>query len=245
MQQRLPSLVDEPIAFAHRGARAHAPENTIEAFQLALRLGANGLESDVWVTVDNQVVLDHDGIVRKWGRKRPIAEVKHSELPSHIPTVSELFDQCGTTFAFSVDIKDDRATTGLVEASREANFPLDQLFVCHWRSAECFAIRERHPDVKVVDSTRLQRLKDGPEKRAALLADRGIDVLNMHISDWSGGLVTLLHRFGVQAFGWDAQFPHVMANGIRMGLDGVYSDYVDRLVDVYDSEIGHPPRVTR
>ncbi|MSZ18316.1 MAG: glycerophosphodiester phosphodiesterase, partial [Actinobacteria bacterium] len=43
MQQRLPSLVDEPIAFAHRGARAHAPENTISAFQLALKLGANGL----------------------------------------------------------------------------------------------------------------------------------------------------------------------------------------------------------
>src|SRR5262249_9005601 len=43
VQQRLPSLLDPPIAFAHRGARAHAPENTIEAFRLALRLGATGL----------------------------------------------------------------------------------------------------------------------------------------------------------------------------------------------------------
>ena len=52
MQQRLPSLLDEPIAFGHRGARAHARENTLEAFTLALRLGATGLESDVWVTAD-------------------------------------------------------------------------------------------------------------------------------------------------------------------------------------------------
>ncbi|MGA1075335.1 MAG: glycerophosphodiester phosphodiesterase, partial [Ilumatobacteraceae bacterium] len=61
MQQRLPSLLDPPIMFAHRGARAHAPENTIEAFQLALRLGATGLESDAWLTADGVVVLDHDG----------------------------------------------------------------------------------------------------------------------------------------------------------------------------------------
>ena len=50
VQQRLPSLLDRPIMFAHRGARAHAPENTLEAFALGLRLGATGLESDVWLT---------------------------------------------------------------------------------------------------------------------------------------------------------------------------------------------------
>ena len=52
-----------PIGFAHRGARAHAPENTLEAFRLALRLGATGLESDVWLTADGVAVLDHDGAV--------------------------------------------------------------------------------------------------------------------------------------------------------------------------------------
>lgn len=243
MQQRLPSLVDEPIAFAHRGARAHAPENTIEAFQLALRLGANGLESDVWKTRDGEVILDHDGIVRIRGRKRAISEVDRSALPSHIPTVSEFFESCGHSFNFSVDIKDDAATDGLVAAARESGYDLSRLYVCHWRSAECFSIRERHPDIKVVDSTRLQRLKDGPEMRAALLANKGIDVLNMHISDWNGGLVTLMHRFKVQAFGWDIQFPDGLHNGLRMGLDGIYSDHVDRMVEAYDQEIGHLPKV--
>ena len=243
MQQRLPSLVDEPIAFAHRGARAHAPENTISAFQLGLKLGANGLESDIWITADGEVVLDHDGVVRIRARKRPISEVNRSALPSHIPTVGEFFDSCGTEFSFSVDIKDENATDGLVSVARNSGFDLSRLFVCHWKSSECFAIRERHPDIKVVDSTRLHRLKDGPEMRAALLADKGIDVLNMHISDWSGGLVTLMHRFNVQAFGWDAQFPSALSNGLLMGLDGVYSDHVDRLVETYDAVIGHMPRL--
>ena len=72
VQQRLPSLLDRPIAFAHRGARAHARENTLEAFALGLRLGATGLESDVWLTADGVPVLDHDGVVQLGRRKRPI-----------------------------------------------------------------------------------------------------------------------------------------------------------------------------
>jgi glycerophosphoryl diester phosphodiesterase len=83
---RLPSRIDPPIGFGHRGARAHAPENTIESFTLALRLGATGLESDVWRTADGEVVLDHDGVVRSGLRRRSIADVLRAELPPHIPT---------------------------------------------------------------------------------------------------------------------------------------------------------------
>jgi len=86
---RLPSIRRPPIAFAHRGARAHARENTLEAFNLALRLGATGLESDAWITRDGVVVLDHDGVVRRSARRRPIAQVAAAELPSHIPTLEE------------------------------------------------------------------------------------------------------------------------------------------------------------
>jgi glycerophosphoryl diester phosphodiesterase len=84
-------------------------------------------------------------------------------------------------------------------------------------------------------------MKEGPERRCALLLEHGVDVLNMHHSDWNGGLVTLAHKFKLFAFSWDMQFEHVMTNHFRMGVDAVYSDYVDRLVDVYSSEVGHVP----
>ena len=66
-------MLDPPIAFAHRGASAHARPNTLEAFRLGLRLGATGLESDVWLTADGIPVLDHDGRVRHGVRRWPIA----------------------------------------------------------------------------------------------------------------------------------------------------------------------------
>jgi glycerophosphoryl diester phosphodiesterase len=48
----------------------------------------------------------------------------------------------------------------------------------------------------------------------------------------------MAHRFGLNAFGWDIQYPEAMENGLRMGLDAVYSDHVDMMVDVYAATIG-------
>ena len=46
--------------FAHRGASAYAPENTMEAFALAVKQGADGIELDVQMTKDGEVVVIHD-----------------------------------------------------------------------------------------------------------------------------------------------------------------------------------------
>src|SRR4051794_14141171 len=116
VQQRLPSLLDDPIAFAHRGARAHAPENTLEAFELALKLGANGLESDVWLTADGVPVLDHDGVLRRRiGRSRPIGSVQRGDLPEHIPTLADLITACGSDYHLSLDLKDADSGAAVIE----------------------------------------------------------------------------------------------------------------------------------
>lgn len=223
-------LLCPPVGFAHRGARARARENTIEAFRLALDLGAGGLESDVWRTRDGALVLDHDGVVRAGLRRRPIAAVERGDLPAHVPTLQELFDACGTDFHLSLDVKDPAAAPDVVETARAAGFDLRRLWLCHhdWRVLADW--RALDPAVRLVDSTRLRRMRQGPERRAAQLAEAGIDCVNLHHGDWTAGLVTLFHRFGVHAFAWDAQFERVIAALVRMGIDGVYSDHPDRLV---------------
>jgi glycerophosphoryl diester phosphodiesterase len=231
-----------PVAFAHRGARAHAPENTLEAFQLALRLGATGLESDVWLTADGVPVLDHDGLVRSGFRKRPIAELHRTQLPGHIPALADLLTACGTGYHLSLDLKDAGCGPPVVAVVREvAPELLPRLWLCHpdWRSVA--SLRPLDPDVKLVDSTRLVRIKEGPERRAATLAAHGVDALNMHHSDWTGGLTTLLHRFGRLTLAWDLQIERLLDAALHMGIDGVMSDWVDRMVDSYGRVYGQPP----
>jgi glycerophosphoryl diester phosphodiesterase len=238
VQQRLPALLDPPITFAHRGARAHAAENTIEAFELGLRLGATGLESDVWVTADGVAVLDHDGVVRIRARKRPIAELPRDRLPSTIPSLSELMAACGTNYELSLDLKDVRAFDAVMGAVREFDDSFEhRIWLCHPQLDTLVPLRSR-TTARLIDSTRLSRISEGPERRAATLRDVGVDALNMHHTDWTGGLAVLLHRFDRYAFGWDLQQPRHLVNALRMGLDGIYSDHVDRMHDAFRDEVG-------
>jgi glycerophosphoryl diester phosphodiesterase len=220
-----------PIGFGHRGARAHAPENTLEAFALALRLGATGLESDAWLTADGVAVLDHDGVLGRV-RRRPIASFRRAELPPHIPALVELYESCGTDYELSLDVKDPGAVDAVVGAAREAGGgATGRLWLCHHDWELVATWRRRYDDVRLVDSTRLARMKQGPERRAAQLAAAGIDAVNLHRSDWSAGLVALFHRFDRHAFGWDCQLERHLEELLDMGVDAVYSDHVDRMVD--------------
>jgi glycerophosphoryl diester phosphodiesterase len=227
------SLLRPPVAFAHRGARAHAGENTLDAFRLALKLGATGLETDVWLTADGVPVLHHDATVRPGWRRRPIGDIPRSRLPAHVPTLEELYDACGTDFELSVDVKDSGAA-GAVVALAERLGAAGRLWLCHpdWR--QLAAWRALSDDVRLVESTRLRRMHEGPERRAATLADAGVDAVNLHHTDWTGGLTTLFHRFGRYGLAWDCQHERVLSQALAMGVDAVYSDHVDRMVEALE-----------
>jgi glycerophosphoryl diester phosphodiesterase len=208
------------------------------------------LESDVWLTADGVAVLDHDGVVRSGLRRRPIGDIERAKLPAHIPALEDLYAECGTGFHLSLDVKDATAATAAVDVARGAgDEALSKLWLCHpdweqlaqWRAGGTPGRRAAGgrlsgaatplPDqVHLVDSTRLRRIREGPERRAASLADAGIDAVNMHLTDWTPGLTTLFHRFHRMAFAWDAQFERNLVTLLRMGCDAVFSDYVDRMV---------------
>ncbi|MGI8809503.1 MAG: glycerophosphodiester phosphodiesterase [Acidimicrobiales bacterium] len=221
------------MAFAHRGGRAHATDNTIEAFKLALRLGATGLESDVWLTADGAVVLDHDGRVKVGLRSRPVASLPRAALPDHVPTLEDLYAECGTGFELSLDVKDPAAASAVVAVARAAGGDAPgRLWLCHPEWELLADWRKDLHDVHLVDSTKLRAMRRGPERRASQLSAAGIDAVNLHYEEWTGGLTTLFHRFGVLGFGWDAQHERILRSLVNMGIDGVFSDHVDRMVDV-------------
>jgi glycerophosphoryl diester phosphodiesterase len=110
-----------PIVLAHRGARLVAPDNSLEAFEEALRVGADGIETDVHCTADGHVVLAHDPHGRGTARvDRAIVSCTLAELqswdigcgpdvacaprPARMPTLEAALHAFPATF-FNVDIK--------------------------------------------------------------------------------------------------------------------------------------------
>lgn len=229
---RLPTLDGPPIGFGHRGAMAEAPENTIESFQLALDLGATGVESDVWITADGIPVLDHDGRVGPRLRRRPIASLPRASLPPHIPALRDLYDVVGPAFPVSLDVKDPTAFQPVLDTVRSIATDAERhLWLCH---ADLDLLTDWRPrtSATLVNSVRLGSLSGGLERRAAELEQRGIDGLNLFHKEWSGGRITLLHRFGRLALGWGPVYPREIAELVDAGIDAVYADHIDRMMAV-------------
>ena len=203
------------------------------SFRLAVKLGATGLESDVWLTNDGVAVLDHDGWVGPRWRRRPIADTVSTALPKHIPTLAELADLAQVhQLALSLDIKDAAAYDVVARTLADVSSDLvDRSFICCEDFALLQTIAPRLRNLQLIDSSRLASMKTGPERRLADLSNLGVVGLNMHHTDWNGGLVTLAHRFNRLAFAWDAQFEYQLTTTLLMGIDGLYSDWVDRMVD--------------
>lgn len=79
--------------WAHRGASAHAPENTLEAFRQAIIKGADGIEPDVQLTKDKQLVAVHDEYIDRVSegsglvRDLTLNELRKFNVNKHIPNV--------------------------------------------------------------------------------------------------------------------------------------------------------------
>ena len=221
-----------PITFAHRGARTEAPENTLAAFRRALEQGARGLETDAWLSGDGEVVLVHDRVIRRGLRRRKVDATSADDLARlDVPRLADVYTELGATFELSIDVKDRAAADPIAQLARAAaDGAPGQLWLCHPSVGFLTDLRERLADVKLVHSRRSRHIDAPMERHASDLAERGIDAMNLHYTEWSAGLVALFHRFGVHAFAWDVQEVRHLRAMLRMNVDAVYCDRVDRMV---------------
>lgn len=218
------------IAFAHRGGMAHAPENTLAAFRAGLELGADGLESDVWLCADGQPVLIHDEVSWRGFHRVDVGRLTPAQLARfHIPRLVDLFEAVGSDFDLSLDLKDPASAAPTVEVIRQYGVP-ERSWLCVGNMKLLTRVREDYPDIKVVHSCRRDKIDGTLERHAAALAAAGADAMNMHYTDWTAGLVALFHRFDLRAFSWDLQHVRHLRAALAMDVDAVYSNRVDRMV---------------
>jgi glycerophosphoryl diester phosphodiesterase len=89
-------LTAHPV-IGHRGAAAYAPENTMESFRLALRLGADALEFDIRRSADGEAMVFHDPTLdRTTDRTGPVAALTANQL-READAGYRFVDQAGVT----------------------------------------------------------------------------------------------------------------------------------------------------
>jgi glycerophosphoryl diester phosphodiesterase len=65
-----------PLVIAHRGASGYRPENTLEAFELGIAQGADGIEFDIVSTKDSQLIIRHENVLSQTTNIREVVEFK-------------------------------------------------------------------------------------------------------------------------------------------------------------------------
>jgi glycerophosphoryl diester phosphodiesterase len=153
--------------WAHRGASGHAPENTLAAFRLAAEMGADGVELDVHLSRDGQVVVIHNGTVDATtdGRGRvcdlSLADLQALDAGSwssprfsgqRIPTLETVLADVGPHMLINVEVK-GQPQAGPLEAEVvrliEAQGLVEQVIVSSFYPGSLKRVRALNPDIQL------------------------------------------------------------------------------------------------
>lgn len=225
---------------AHRGASGYAPENTRAAFDRALDMGADAIETDVQLTADGQLVLIHDTTVDRTSDGRgPVADYTLDELRSldfgrghgtafagqRILTAEEALDEYAARIPFALEIKDPRATAPLV-ALLAAHGLRDRMQVTSFYWTALMDARALDPGLYLGFLTPIF-----DEDIIARCARRGFAQVCPHANRLTARLVALAHEHGLNVRAWGISRRDQVERLFETGADGATCNWPDWMLD--------------
>ena len=215
-------MPDRPLRIAHRGVPRRAAENTLPSFELALSLGAEGLELDVHATRDGVVVIHHDPALRQG---LVIAESDFAELRRHevvkgvpIPTLSELCAMVAGRAELFVELKGANVEVLVLEALAGYIGPVAIHSFDHAMIRRLHVRRAPYP-LGIL-------FEEGVSSVAAAMDDFGASDVWPHYTLVDEELVATVHARGGRIIPWTVNQPTDATILTAMGVDGLCGDDV-------------------
>jgi glycerophosphoryl diester phosphodiesterase len=211
---------------AHRGASRLAAENTVEAFELAVLVGADGVELDVRRSADGVLVVHHDARVSDG---RVIVETLWRDLPASVPTLGEALDACAGAWV-NIEIKNDERDPDFDPDDRVA---VEVLAALAERGAgrwllSCFRLTtvDRCRLVDPTVPTAWLTYEIGPDT-VDLLAARGHTAVHPWEASITAEQIERCHEAGILVNAWTCNDPLRFLALSAAGVDGIVTDTPD------------------
>ena len=252
---------DQLLAIAHRGGAALWPENTLFAFQNAIRIGADALEFDVHATSDGELVVIHDATVDRttdgsgrvdemtWDALRELdagyrwtaddgASFPFRGMGLRVPSLEEVLNALPDT-RMIIELKDvsDAARVRFSEAIAQCSYP-ERKVIASFQSESVKYIRDNNPGIatsstagEVLGFWVLNSLRLG----FAFVADGETMQVPPRFQDLtlvSNRFVSGAHRHNMDVYVWTINEEAEMRRHVDHGVDGIITDYPDRLLQV-------------
>ena len=237
-----------PLAFAHRGGAAEGDENTAEAFARAVKLGYRYVETDVHATADGVPVVIHDpALDRLAGRSARVDELTWADLSTvriggaaAVPRLADVLD-AWPEIRFNVDVKADRVVEPAVEAVRRTGAG-DRVLLASFSDARLARARAlagprvaTSLGIRAVTRLRIASVAGLPLRLPASAVAAQIPVRHGRIAVLTARFLAYLHRLGLAVHVWTIDDPNEMNHLLDMGVDGIMTDRIEVLHDVYSA----------
>ena len=233
--------LSQPVIFAHRGASAHAPENTLAAFELALAQNADAIELDVKLSADGQAVVIHDPTVERTtdgsGRVKDLSLQQLRALDAgsfvsekyrgeRIPSLEEVFEAVGKRTFINVELTN-------------YNTPRDSLVETVCMLVKRFGLQKRVLFSSFFASNLSKAQAYLPEVPRGLLAFNGFlgawgrsfgfnfggyQALHPYLKDVTIQQVQRVHRLNRRVHVWTVNAAEDMRRLFHWGVDAIFTD---------------------
>lgn len=247
---------------AHRGASAYAPENTISAFKKAFELGIDILEIDVHQTKDRELVVLHDGTVNRTTngtgkvKNTTFEELRKLDAGSwfskdfigeKIPSLKEVFEITPDSIVLLIEIKKGSETypgieNRVIQLISEYNLKervilksFDDKILQEFKN-----IDPEIPRLKVfVGQISFLRIVIDYSLNFGSVLDNDVQYIQAHWLGITKCLIDKAHKRGYKVYVWDVNNEKRMKDLILMGIDGIETDYPDKLKKILTEVFSH------
>lgn len=220
-----------PLRIGHRGAAGHAPENTLAALERAIGLGVDLVEFDVRRSSDGALVLVHDGTVdRTTTGQGSVASLPLSVLRGldagggeRIPLLEEALACLNGRSGAMIELKVRGIATDVYATVKAVHF---QGMVIY---ASFFHEELRRVRTVMPDALTLALLEGTPVHSAAFAIGANPTHVGLALNAVTPALVQALQLQGLTVFVYTVDEPDDIARMKGMGVDGIISNFPDRL----------------
>lgn len=213
------------LVIGHRGAAGIAPENTLEAFQAGFDAGADMLEFDVRLTSDNIPILSHNPRLHgKWVSRTPLDEIKKHGT---VATLQEVLDTFWGSVLLNLQLKpsvDVSTVYGIIKKYIKDEDDWDNIIVSSFHIKQLLVLRRMSSRIHLALLHSINPFSFVTHERRLHLSAVGWH--RLHVNALA---VEIAKRAGLFTYVYTVNRPDAVARLERRGIDGVVTDYPDRL----------------
>ncbi|SCY50529.1 glycerophosphodiester phosphodiesterase [Flavobacterium caeni] len=220
----------------HRGAKGHLPENTLASFQKAIDLGANGIELDVHLSADGQVIVMHDETIDRTTdgkgavKQQPLAVLKthRIDFQFEIPTLSEVFDLVDRKVLVNIELKVFETAEPVVllieKYVLEKGWQYSDFLISSFDWLALEKVRALHAEIPlgVLTSTDL-------DLAIAFAKVINAETIHPYFHLLTDENVARMQTQNVKVYTWTVNEFEDLHRVTSLGVDGIITDFPDRL----------------